>query len=123
MDTTTLTQPQREAILDILVLAMYSDGHLSLLEDDNLKAKIDSLNWDPNMSASIYLGESVAAARDTEGMTEVLKAVEEKAKILETPEVKNHAYELAVEMLRCDDIAEDEKEFLSALKYSLGVID
>jgi len=79
MDTKVLTQPQREAITDILVLTMYSDGHLSLLEDANLKKKIENLNWEEGQSSSMYLNQSIANARDADEIEEIIKIIETKA--------------------------------------------
>jgi len=119
MEAPTLTQSQCEALVDILVLTMYTDGHLSLQEDEALKQKIKALPWDPNQSPSIYLSQSIAEAREVEEISQAVKALEEKAAILETPEAKAFALHQATSVLGCDEIIDEEKEFQSALKWAL----
>jgi|GEM_PF-4144366 len=98
---------------------MYSDGHLSLLEDANLKKKIENLNWEEGQSSSMYLNQSIANARDADEIEEIIKIIETKAEILKTPEAKSFALQMAMDLLGCDEIIDSEKEFLSALKWAL----
>ncbi len=46
-----LNQKQREAMIDLLVFAMYADNHLAISEDKIIKDEIDSFNWESTVTA------------------------------------------------------------------------
>ena len=46
MEISRLTESQRRALLDLLILAMYADGHLDLGEDARLQRLLTSMGVD-----------------------------------------------------------------------------
>jgi uncharacterized tellurite resistance protein B-like protein len=58
-----LTQPEREAIVDVLHYCMYADKHVATAEDEFIESSTRRLDWDPNVSYEYYEGKSTAIAR------------------------------------------------------------
>lgn len=56
-----LTQPAREAIVDVLHYTMYADKHIAVREDEFIEAAARSLDWDTNISYEYYEGQSTGA--------------------------------------------------------------
>lgn len=56
-----LTQPAREAIVDILHYVMYADKHIAAREDQFIEDAARTLNWDDKISYEYYEGKSTGA--------------------------------------------------------------
>jgi hypothetical protein len=59
-----LAQPQREAIVDLLLLGIYADRHIAASEQDFLAMAIDRMGWDELQSPEIYLQRAMPIARE-----------------------------------------------------------
>lgn len=46
MDLKTLGTEQRNALIDLLVLGMYADGHLARAEDGRIARALQAMGWD-----------------------------------------------------------------------------
>ncbi len=62
-----LAQVQREAIVDLLLLGMYADQHVSVSEQAFLTAAIGQMNWDDSYSSEIYFQRVVPTVREVLG--------------------------------------------------------
>ncbi|MBE9028750.1 hypothetical protein IQ266_03125 [filamentous cyanobacterium LEGE 11480] len=60
----TLVQTQREAIVDLLLLGMYADRHISVIEQDVLAEEVEKIGWDEFYSFSLYFQRAVPRVRD-----------------------------------------------------------
>lgn len=69
-----LTQPQREAIVDLLHFCMYADNHIALAEDKILDDTVSVLNWDPGASFDSYESRSIARVREAKDHADVRDA-------------------------------------------------
>ena len=58
-----MTQAQREALIDLLILSIFTDSHLSLKEDDALQAGLESVGWDALKPREIFICNSMSRAR------------------------------------------------------------
>jgi hypothetical protein len=58
-----LTQPQREAIADLLHFCMYADNHIALAETQVINDVVGTFAWDKNISFESFEVRSIAAAR------------------------------------------------------------
>lgn len=58
-----LDQSQREAIIDLLVWAMYADGHLAEVEHEWIGREVEMLTWTSAAPASQYVLESATRLR------------------------------------------------------------
>ena len=46
IDLTGFSATQKQALFDLLILAMYADGHLSLVEDEGLQKVLAAMGFD-----------------------------------------------------------------------------
>jgi hypothetical protein len=58
-----LTQPQREAIADLLHFCMYADNHIALAETKVISDVVSTFAWDKNISFESFEARSIAAVR------------------------------------------------------------
>ena len=58
-----LTQPQREAIVDLLNYCMYSDNFVFLAEDRLITDTAAKFNWDPKIPFDQFDARSISNAR------------------------------------------------------------
>ncbi|MEM6820723.1 MAG: hypothetical protein AAF558_02110 [Verrucomicrobiota bacterium] len=121
MKPQNMIQTQTKAIADILVLAIYADGHLSLLEDEHLKTKIDNLGWHESMAPSYYLNLSIPKAREANTREKVTAFLEARANLLENRDQKAEVYRNTVDLLKSDGLTEEESEFAGLLKSTLDL--
>src|SRR5260370_38356415 len=65
-----MTQEQREAVVDLLLLGMFADAPLRVSEDQKLLSVIEEIGWESYQAPDLYLQSAIAKARDptdTEG--------------------------------------------------------
>ena len=115
-----LTQKQCEAFADILALAMCINGHFSLAEDEEIQKEIESIGWDENMSPTLYLGKSIAKARDIIGQPEQVRTrLEALVPTIGEPEIASFIFERTLKVLNSDGTNADEGVFTHQLKAIL----
>jgi uncharacterized tellurite resistance protein B-like protein len=110
-----LTQPEREAIADLLHYCLYADNHIALAETEVLESIISTLSWDPNSSFASFEGRSVAAARaakeDASAREEFLKSI--RARLTEA-EVRTLAFDLCKQLFVADGVQSDKETVVLA---------
>jgi hypothetical protein len=65
-----MRQEQREAVVDLLLLGMFTDAPLRVSEDHKLLSVIEEIGWESYQTPDLYLQSAIARARDatdTEG--------------------------------------------------------
>jgi hypothetical protein len=123
MFPTTLSQPQREGILDLLLLGMYADDSLRLSENERIYALLSPYGWESYQKAQDYSQVAIAhvrAAHDSEENTaEFLAGISLR---LGDEDVKNLALGLLARLIEADDDAtESEADFFQKAKAAFGV--
>jgi len=114
-------QPQREALVDLLLLGMYTDHVLSVAEGDLLAAKLEDLPWESGQALSIYLQVNMPKIRMAyEHLPNRLQLLQSIRDRLPTPETRQDAYQKLQEFLAVDGVANDEQEFLTQVRTVLG---
>lgn len=119
----SLTQPQREAIVDLLHYCLYADNHIALAETEVLNKIVSDFSWDPKaVSFGAFESKSIAAARqakENEGSREeFLKAIGQR---LDTPESRRRAFELCKKLFVSDGVQSDkETVVLARIQQLLG---
>ncbi|HEY0944631.1 MAG TPA: hypothetical protein VGD81_05165 [Opitutaceae bacterium] len=117
-----LTQPQREAIADLLYFCEFADNHIALAEDQVVDETIASLSWDPNISVESYealsLGKVREAKADPSAADEFFVSVRSR---LNSPAARELALSVCKKLFLADG-AETEKEtqLLATLRKVLG---
>jgi hypothetical protein len=106
-----LTQPQREAIVDLLNYCMYADDRVFIAEDRLIADTVAKFSWDPKVPFDQFDAKSInnaRTARDNEGYREEFLAwIKER---LGTAPVKGKALDLCQELFAADGAQSDEED-------------
>lgn len=115
----SLDQREREAIVDLLLMAIYIDNFLSLSETEELKSTADLLGWESETDFSVYIDDAITRVRNVrsneESLAEFIKYV---ATRLVSPGSRERALELLNRLLRSDGKSEAEKTFFNKVESS-----
>jgi uncharacterized membrane protein YebE (DUF533 family) len=121
MEISRLNEQQRHALIDMLILAMYADGHLDLGEDARLERVLVAMGVDTEYDRDRVLDDSITRLRDYSRNAQVAreKAVE-LAKSFTDPEQCRGVYQLLEQQVNSDtSVVPAEHEFLSAMQQAL----
>ena len=106
-----LTQPQREAIVDLLNYCMYADNLVFIAEDRLITDTAAKFNWDSTVPFDQFDVRSIDNARNaTENpgnRDQFLASIRDR---LGTAAVKGQALDLCQELFLADGARSDEKE-------------
>ena len=117
-----LTQPQREAIVDLLNYCTYADNLVFLAEDRLIADTVAKFNWDSTVPFDQFDVRSIDNARNASenpGYREkFLASIKDR---LGTAAVKGQALDLCQELFLADGARSDEEDaVLQNLKNLLG---
>ena len=117
-----LTQPQREAMVDVLFYCMYADNNLALKEDKIIADTVEKFSWDPKVSYDAYTANSIARARAVkESPVTRSDFFATVAQRLGTPAVKQRTLTLCRALFQADgDFSGTEQELFRELQKSLS---
>ena len=117
-----LTQPQREAMVDVLFFCMYADNSLALKEEEILEKTVGQFSWAPAVSYDSYAARSIAKARSVkETPSQRAEFFADVAARLATPEVKQRTLALCREIFTADgDFSGPEQELFKELQRVLS---
>lgn len=111
-----MKQSQREALIDLLLLAIYTDSHLSLSEEEALNQAIDQQGWDSEFPRDLYLQRATAAARAAaESGDAINDYIRQRAALFTSAPAQAQAYSIIHQVLSPDGLASTEQSFLSRL--------
>ena len=117
------TQPQREAIFDLLLLGTYADSSLKLAESTSVFALTEQLGWESYQDRSEYSETAtsrVRAANETDAGTSAFLA--QLNTRLADEDVKKLALGLLAKLLEADhDTVESEAGFYQKAQAIFGV--
>ncbi len=106
-----LTQPQREAIVDLLNYCMYADNLVFLAEDRLIADTVAKFNWDPKVPFDQFDARSVSNARNASESQvyrdQFLASIKDR---LDTAAVKAQALELCQELFLADGAQSYEED-------------
>lgn len=118
--SSSLTQPEREAIVDLLHLCLYADAHISIRESDVITSFVEGSGWDMNLSFSSYEPRSIAAARAARSTPEGLKEfIAYAAERLKSPAARERAISACGELIKSDGANDREAQFLAQIRAAL----
>jgi hypothetical protein len=108
-----LTQPQREAIVDLLNYCMYADNLVFLAEDRLIADTVAKFNWDPKIPFDQFDARSIGNARNARESQvyrdQFLASIRDR---LGTAEVKGLALDLCQKLFVADGAHSDEEDAL-----------
>lgn len=112
-----MTQAQSEALIDLLILSIFTDSHLSLKEDEALQTALASVEWESTLPRDIFLLNSINRARkasETDAATgEYLTT---RAKAFTDAESQQAAVRQIQGVFSGDGMAASESAFLERLR-------
>ncbi len=114
-----LKQAEREAILDLLLLATYVDDHLSLSESKEFDDAADALGWESNTGPSVYISNATGrarTARSSEAATS--QFIDYVAERLISNGSKERALELLNRLFIADGKTDKEKAFFKQVEVA-----
>jgi len=107
----SLTQPQREAIVDLLNYCMYADNLVFIAEDRLITDTVAKFNWDAKVPFDQFEVRSVSNARNaTESQVyrdQLLASIRDR---LDTAIVKGQALDLVQELFLADGAQSEEED-------------
>lgn len=117
------SQPQREALIDLLVWTMFADRHVALPEQAFIAEQADGLPWDTTRPVELYIDKAVHRTRQVLGDEEGEAAyLDQIAARLADPELKRAALSACEELIGVDgDRAPAELAHLERVRVKLGV--
>ena len=118
-----LTQPQREATLDLLLLGIYADGAVRLSENERIYDLISPFGWESYQDAREYSQTATSRARGAlENETFLAAYLAGINNRLEDEDVKKLALALLARLIESDNAAtESEADFYQQAKTAFGV--
>ena len=115
-----MTQPQREALFDLLSLSIYADAHISLVEEDLLKQAFVKKGWLSDYPKEMFIEESFARAREAADSDEsMFDYLSERAAVFTSKASQKEACEVLKKILAADGQTAEENEFYSLFIQAL----
>src|SRR5262249_33996850 len=106
-----LSQPQREAIVDLLCYCMYADNLIMLAEDRLIADTVAKFNWESKVPFDQFAVRSIdnaRNARENQGYKDrFLASIRDR---LDTAEAKGKALDLCQELFLADGARSDEED-------------
>ena len=116
-----MNQFQREALLDLLVLSIFTDSHLSLKEDEALQATFDAVGWEAPKPREIFICTSMNRARkasDSDAATS--DYIASRAAAFTDPTSQTTALDLLQRVFAADGTAPSEASFVARVRASFS---
>jgi len=117
MNLTEFSDQQKQAVVDLLVLGMYADGNLDLIEDALVRQVLDAVQFSSDSARQYFLDASFARARKNKSTSEAArKYVAAIAEGFPTPAMRRQVYSMLEDSLTSDrQLADKERELDSLL--------
>ena len=114
MSLTGFTDQQKQSLVDLLVLGMYADGNLDLIEDEKARRVLDSIRFPSDSARQYFLDASFARARKHGATAQTARSyIAETAKAFPTPALRRQVYTTLEDSLTSDrKMADKECELL-----------
>lgn len=115
-----MTQPQREALFDILSLAIHADAHLSLAEEDLLQQPFVAKGWKSEFPKDLFIEESFDRAREAADSDDaVMDYLMDRAEVFATKAAQAEACGVIKGILEADGVNAEENEFYNLFIQAL----
>jgi hypothetical protein len=115
MNVTGFTEAEKLALLDLLVLGMYADGHLAAAEDARIQRLLDTTAAQSDDAKQKAVDASATKARRLgSSPSSVREAVVEIAGSFPRPEARRRVCDALEDLLSSDgNVTDREREFLA----------
>ena len=118
MNVAGITQEQKEALLDLLIIGMYADHNLASAEDERIEQLLDTFKFPSDYERKRFSDAAFTRASRQSSSPEAIRAyVSEIARHFPTREVRRRAYDILDDLLTSDGrISAEESMLLAATK-------
>lgn len=119
----SVTQPQREALIDLLLLTMYADRKIAVTENEQIDQVPEELSWDSVTPFPLYVNTALARIRDGLSDPQVVEALlDDIYERLGSEAMRRRAYDACNELAGADgQVAEAEARFLERIRTRFGL--
>lgn len=119
-----LSQEQKEAKIDLMLLMMYADRNITEQERNMLKEQSEGMGWEnPEYYLELYIDKRIADVREVitdENKTDAF--IDSIAKRLDNDELKQKMLKMIVDFIDVDaDSADREKSLLEKVEAAFGM--
>ena len=112
-----LKQEQTEAIIRLMLLAIYQDKKVTLAEGDDFHKRIYTLPWESGETIDLFVNRATAQVRNIkDDPTERSNFLKDQAALLEDADVNHYAIKQISALLQSDGITSDETDFMKELQ-------
>lgn len=110
----------QQNLVELLFLALYQDGHLSIDEDNMLQKALTALGWQPEEITGPSVGQAFAAVREANSSDEKKELfLSERAASLRAAGQSSPAFEWLGKVLASDGLEPREERFLEQARKLL----
>jgi len=122
MNITGFTDTQKERLLDILLLGMYSDAHVARSEEARVQKLLDALHFPSSHARNQYADVAIARVRDhLAAPGDLAGIIARMESTFSAPDVRRKAVEALDEILASDSkMTSHECEFLASVRKAFG---
>jgi hypothetical protein len=118
---TNFTQPQREALIELMCLAVFTDGRISPAEEKAMTHALKKLGWESDRPREFVLLRALQEARELTGDDEcVVSFLAVRAGLFETKEEHELALKFLMMVLEIDGMGEDKDTFLARVQAAFN---
>ena len=116
-----LQQDEREAIIDLLLLGIYYDDHLSLGESEEFRSVVNSIGWESELEVSGYINNAILRVRSIRSSDETCSDfIRQIAKRLTSAGSRERALKLLNRLFRTDGKTNIEKAFFQQVEAAFN---
>src|SRR5687767_13090259 len=122
MNLKSFSDQQRQALLDLVMLAMYADGHLAATEDDRVVRLLTAMGFTTEYDRGKHFDASVSRVSRHSGTAAGARTHATKlAQSFTTREQRREVEDVLEDFVASDsNVAPQESSFLSAVRDALG---
>jgi len=112
-----MTQPQREALLDLLIIGILVDSQLSPREDAALEAAFRSIGWEGSKPRDMFICSSLNRARFARGSDAATTLyINSRARMFPDEGSRTRVLNLLEQVFEADGLVSAEEEFLGRVQ-------
>lgn len=121
VNTKGFSNQQKAALLDLLVLGMYQDGHLAAAEDERVKLLVSSFDLESDYARQQFVDASFARVTRKERTREAIRsAILSYGAEFKDENQRRLAFDALAELLASDSkVTNEENRFLAVVEEAL----
>lgn len=115
------TQAEREALINLMLVARFSDKKLSIAEEETFTTILNKVHWEDVVSSESFVNEQLSVVREVIGSMEtLLPFVTRQCAHFTQAEAKQLALQKVANVLHSDGLVESEQEVYNMIANLLN---